>query len=197
MELDRLIKTKQFLEEISVSVHSIIRQKFPDLTGGDCEDIDQEVKLKIWKTINNGKKIGNLRSYLWKVVYTTALDIMETRLRTLSLDVEEKPGDSISPRSGKPGRMEFGIQKEECRMILDQIIEALPPKRRTVLKLHLAGMDLEETADFLNWTHHKVRHLFYRGLKDLKDRLETGEQPAERLFIKEGTHEKLVKNAMS
>jgi hypothetical protein len=56
-------------------------------------------------------------------------------------------------------------------------------------------MDFDEMADFLNWTHHKVRHLFYRGLQDLKEKLKAGEDPSGSL-LKVGTHEKLVKNTM-
>lgn len=196
MELDKLIKTKQFLEEITSSIHSIICRKFPHLNGGDYEDVEQEVKLKIWKMVSNGKKIDNLQSYLWKVVYTTALDIMETQLKELSLETYLESMKSVSPLSGELGKIESGIEKEELKMILEKIVDSLPPKRRTVLKLHLAGMDLDEMADFLDWTHHKVRHLFYRGLQDLKVKLKAGEQPSG-TFLKEGTNEKLAKNVMS
>lgn len=196
MELDQLIKTKQFLEEITSSVHSIISKKFPHLNGGDSEDIEQEVKLKIWKMVSNGKKIDNLKSYLWKVVYTTALDIMETQLKELPLETYLESMTSVSPLFGELGKTESGIEKEELKKILEKIIDSLPPKRRTVLKLHLAGMDLDEMADFLNWTHHKVRHLFYRGVQDLKVKLKAGQQPSG-TFIKEGTNEKLAKNVLS
>jgi RNA polymerase sigma factor (sigma-70 family) len=196
MESDELVKTKKFLEEVTTSVHSIIHKKFPGLDGGDREDIEQEVKLKIWKIVSNGKKIDNIKSYLWKVVYTTALDIMETRLDKLSLEDYFESVKSGQAASGEVGGHESGINKDDLKMVLEKIVDSLPPKRRTILKLHLAGMDFDEMADFLNWTHHKVRHLFYRGLQDLKEKLKAGEDPSGSL-LKEGTNEKLIKNAMS
>jgi RNA polymerase sigma factor (sigma-70 family) len=197
MELDELVKTKKFLEEVTTSVHSIVHKKFPNLDGGDREDIEQEVKLKIWRIVSNGKKIDNIKSYLWKVVYTTALDIMEARLDKHSLeDYFESAKSSGQAASGEVGGHESGINKDDLKMILEKIVDSLPPKRRTILKLHLAGMDFDEMAEFLSWTHHKVRHLFYRGLEDLKEKLKAGEDPSGSL-LKEGTNAKLIKNTMS
>jgi RNA polymerase sigma-70 factor (ECF subfamily) len=195
IEPDELVKTKQFLEDVTASVHSIVHKKFPEIDGGDREDIEQEVKLKIWRIVSHGKKIDNIKSYLWKVVYTTALDIMETKLKNLSLEDYFEMAESGHSTAGDVGGHESGINKDDLKMVLEKIVDALPPKRRTILKLHLAGMDIDEMADFLNWTHHKVRHLFYRGLQDLKAKLKAGEDPS-RSLLKEGSHEKLVKNAM-
>jgi len=195
MELNELVKTKQFLEEITSSVRSIVHKKFPALDGGDYEDIDQEVKLKIWRVVSHGKKIDHIKAYLWKVVYTTALDIMEARLAQFSLADYSEPADSGPFASGDSNGHEAGINKDDLKMVLEKIVDSLPPKRRTILKLHLAGMDFDEMADFLNWTHHKVRHLFYRGLQDLKEKLKRGDQPSGS-FMKMGTPAKLIKTAL-
>ncbi|MFX1514252.1 MAG: hypothetical protein ACFFCQ_16885, partial [Promethearchaeota archaeon] len=64
-DLDKLI------EDISRSIERIIWKNFPGLSSNGKADISQEVSLKIWKAISSGKNIKNLRSYLWKVVYTT------------------------------------------------------------------------------------------------------------------------------
>jgi RNA polymerase sigma factor (sigma-70 family) len=196
MELDELVKTKKFLEEVTTSVHSIVHKKFPNLDGGDREDIEQEVKLKIWRIVSNGKKIDNIKSYLWKVVYTTALDIMEARLDKHSLEDYFESAKSGRAASGEVGGHESGINKDDLKMVLEKIVDSLPPKRRTIFKLHLAGMDFDEMAELLSWTHHKVRHLFYRGLEDLKEKLKAGEDPSGSL-LKEGTNAKLIKNTMS
>jgi DNA-directed RNA polymerase specialized sigma24 family protein len=40
-----------------------------------------------------------------------------------------------------------------------------------VVRLHLAGYAREEIAHLLSWTEPRTRHLIYRGLADLRDRL--------------------------
>jgi len=79
MDLESLFGTREFLDELSVSIRNIILSSFPNLTSQEKEEVDIDVKLKLWKKVARGKKIDNLRSYLWRVVYTTALDVIAER----------------------------------------------------------------------------------------------------------------------
>jgi RNA polymerase sigma factor (sigma-70 family) len=175
MELEELIRDGHFLGEISASVRNIICANFPSTTSDEREDIDQDVKLKLWKLASSGKKVGNLRSYLWRVVYTTALDAIGKRLGGV-------PYENAAPEEDLRllDRLDFAsperlMERKELRRMIGDAIESLPERRRLVIKLHLAGMDIEEAAGFLDWTENKVRHLLYRGLADLKKAF--GEQP--------------------
>ena len=62
MDLEILLKTKTFLEDMSVSIRNILRANFPEMSREEKEDIDNEVKMKLWKKAAGGKKIDNLRS---------------------------------------------------------------------------------------------------------------------------------------
>ncbi|MCP2520879.1 RNA polymerase sigma factor, partial [SCandidatus Aminicenantes bacterium Aminicenantia_JdfR_composite] len=171
MDLKKFIKTKQFVEEISNSIKVILLKTFPEITREEKEDIAQEVKLKIWKMISSGKKIKNLKSYLWKVVYTTALDIIKERENKVSLEKL-----IVNNKSNPLSQFEIitsksTLNKKELKLIMQKAINSLPQNRRVVIKLHLAGMSFEEMAEFLKWSENKVRHLYYRGLKDLKEKL--------------------------
>ncbi|NOR52691.1 MAG: sigma-70 family RNA polymerase sigma factor [Candidatus Aminicenantes bacterium] len=171
MELKKLIKTQQFIEEMSKSIEHIIWKNFPQISREEREDITQEVKLKIWKMASRGKKIKNLRSYLWKVVYTTALDIINKRMNTVPFDAVMK-ADNTNPFSQlNIASSEALIEKKELRIIITKALNSLPQNRRIVIKLYLTGMNLHEIADFLNWNKSKVNHLYYRGLGDLKEKL--------------------------
>ncbi len=171
MDLKKLIETKKFIEEISNSIKIILLKTFPEITREEKEDIAQEVKLKIWKMVSSGKKIENLKSYLWRAVYTTALDVINERIKNASLkNVVER--NELNPIS-QHGIIFTGtsIEKKELKMTLEKVVNSLLQDRRIVIKLHLAGMSIEEMADFLNWSKNRVRHLFYRGLKDLREKL--------------------------
>ncbi|MGA2587405.1 MAG: sigma-70 family RNA polymerase sigma factor [Candidatus Aminicenantales bacterium] len=201
MELSELIKTRRFLEEISNSVHVAIYRRCPALSPGEREDLVQEVLLKIWKMADHGKKIVHLQSYLWKIVYTTALDIMEERMKEISLEEVMESSSSFTALTDELTDFAASMEREDLRRHLETVIDSLPENRRTVLKLHLTGMDLDETAEFLRWTHHKVRHLFYRGLADLRKRLQDGtssHQKEAKLYAG-GTHagSKLFKKTVS
>ena len=96
MNLEKLLKSKKFIDDIASSVKNILYANFPNTTPEEREDIEQEVKLKIWQTASNGKKIGNLRSYLWKVVYTTALDLIQERMAQASQDEIARHIDTLN-----------------------------------------------------------------------------------------------------
>jgi RNA polymerase sigma factor (sigma-70 family) len=175
MDLEALIRDERFIASLSASIHNIICANFPSTTPDEREDIDQEVKLKLLKMASDGKKIGNIRSYLWRVVCTTALDAIAKRLDAL-------PRGGASPEGelrlfdlldlATPERL---MEREELRRMIEEAIERLPERRRLVIKLHLAGMSIDEAAEFLAWTENRVRHLLYRGLADLKRAF--GQQP--------------------
>ena len=165
--------TELLIDEIDKSVRTILARKFPKITLADREDVRQEVQVKIWNMLRNGKKIDRLESYLWKVVLTTTLAVMGDRFKEVSLD------DMVD---GWNGRLPQGltvppeIAEMERRELLLGLTAKLAMKRRVVIKHYLEGMSLEETAAHLGWSLPKVRHLFYRSIKELQHHLEKQER---------------------
>ena len=163
-----LCEAEAFIEDISRLVAEIIRFKFTRNPPEQKEDIAQEVRLKIWKMISRGKKITNLKSYLWKVVVTTALDVM--RSHSVLPSSEENLQNEILERlfsAGVSNPVEQAEKKERIASILEAV-ESLAENRRLVLKMTMAGMDVRDIAVHLGWTMDKVNHLYYRGIDDLK-----------------------------
>jgi RNA polymerase sigma factor (sigma-70 family) len=169
MDFQDILKAGLFLDEISLSVKKIIFANFSGLTVQEKEEIDQDVKLKILKMASRGKKIGNLRSYVWKMVYSTALDVIARRSQALSLDKivdSKKPPllsylDRLSP--------DVLYEEKERLALVQKAIYALPFRRKTVVLYHLQGLSLAEIALYLGESEHAVRHLLYRGLNDIKN----------------------------
>ena len=186
-KLKDLIHKKEFMDDLSSSIRNIILANFPHLTPAEREDVDQEVKLKLWKMVSNGKDVVNLRSYLWRVVYTTTLDVLNERMPCDNLEAKRfennsgpQPGSARSIDLLELETPESIAQKNEERTVVRRAIEALPLKRRVVVKMHFEGKTIEQTAEFLAWSPNKVRHLLYRGLNDLKKRLAEKEKAGAR-----------------
>jgi DNA-directed RNA polymerase specialized sigma24 family protein len=171
MDLEDILKAGRFLDEVSLSVKKIIFANFSGLTEEEKEEIDQDVKLKILKMAARGKKIGNLRSYVWKMVYSTALDVIAGRSQALSLDeavASANPPllhclDGLTP--------ENLYEEKELLALLSGAVSSLPRRRRTAVLFHLQGLSLEETAVYMRESVNSVRHLVYRGLDDVKVRM--------------------------
>jgi len=174
MDLEQLLQTRAFLDEMSASIRNILLACFPDMTPQEKDDIDNEVKLKLWKKAACGKKIDNLRSYLWRVVYTTALDLLGERMNHLSLEkiVETSEKGGLAPQEILSP--DFALQSNELKLMIEKALDSLPERRKAVLQLHLAGLDIQKIAFSLTWSENQVRHLLYRGLEDLRVRINKG-----------------------
>lgn len=173
MELEQLLQKKEFLEEMSVSIRNILLACFPEMTPEEKEDIDLEVKLKLWKKLAAGHKIDNLRSYLWRVVYTTALDVLGERMPCLSLEKLAETTEEEALSLPGPSSPNATIEEKELRRLLEKAIDSLAERRKAVLQLHFIGMDLKQIATSLHWRENQVRHLLYRGLSDLREKIKT------------------------
>ena len=181
--MEKLLQTKRFLDEISRSVKAILLKNFPGIAGPEREDIEQEIKLKLWKMVRHGKDIRNLKSYLGRMVYTTALDVIAKRGNHISLDNLPVEGRSAAlGDNGGPGP-EALTERNQMRDRIRTAMDGLPERRRAVLELHLTGQDIGQMAGRLGWSSHQVRHLLYRGLGDVRKKLEGGRtesKPGER-----------------
>lgn len=158
-ELGHILKTKRLLEDLARSIHQILLARCRGLSAAEREDVEQEVKLKLCKSVADGKKITHLRSYLWKAVMTTALDVLDQRENTLPLGGVPGKGE------GDDGRE---VRGEELKLWLGKAVEGLSPGRKAVVSLYLKGLSLDRISRELGWSEPKVRHLFYRGLNDMK-----------------------------
>ena len=159
--------TAEFLEEITRSVRNILQASFPDMTPQEREDVGQDVRLKICRLAQKGTKVGNPKSYIWKIVYTAALDILDRRTKAQSLESLVERSDSALRVCLDGLSPEILGEKKALLSILKTAVEELSARRRTVVKLHLMGLDQREISAFLAWSENKVRHLLFRGLEDL------------------------------
>ncbi len=195
IDLGKALQAERFLDELSLSVTKIIFASFPGLTSEEKEEIEQEIKLKLLKMAARGKKIGNFRSYVWKMVYSTALDVIANRSPAVSLEENAVETELIGQGPSSPGvatpkktplrayidnfTPELAYEVKELRTFVRKAVATLPQRRKSVVLLHIQGMSLEEIASFLGETKPTVRHLLYRGIDSL--RKEFRNQAPERL----------------
>lgn len=139
----------------------------------DPEDVEQEVRLKLWKFLKKGNRIDNLPSFIMKAVYTTTMDELR-RMRK-----QMPPGDLVElkhlylvsgevPGSGFGESPEARLEHREFSRQVREAIESLSENRKQVLRLYVQGMSVDEICAFFEWDRVKVRHFLYRGIEDLK-----------------------------
>jgi RNA polymerase sigma factor (sigma-70 family) len=172
----------QDIEEVigrfALLIKKVIRNNTYCGDGIDLEDIEQEIRLKIWKFLKKGKKVDNLASYIKKVAYSTTIDELR-RMRKQRPSQEPDTLKRIFLGTDPPSRRdsvlspEACLERDEARQSIGALVDTLSEDRKKVLTLFLAGMSIEEISISLSWDKSRIRHLYYRGIDDLKSRSQT------------------------
>jgi RNA polymerase sigma factor (sigma-70 family) len=135
------------------------------------EEVFQEVRIRLWRS---GAGYGNLAeapaSYVYRTALSAAVDLLRRRRarRETPAKLERPSGEAIF---GEAPPADVPLQDRELGESIEQEISALAPDRCMVVRLHLAGYSRDEICHLLGWSEPRTRHLIYRGLADLRERL--------------------------
>lgn len=133
----------------------------------DAEDVAQDVFLKAYKHLAQLKEPEKFANWLSRITFGTVKDLQRRRARErTSLKQLEQvlSGEQISASLNDTG---------EAEKIVTAALAEMPEKYQVVLMMRLMGkMRYQEIADFLGTTRDVVRGLVYRGMKQLRKRLQ-------------------------
>lgn len=156
MELDRILEETEFVLKRAVNKN---QQRFRGL---DPEEIEQEVRIRIWKTMISGTEVKDWRAYIHRAVFNAAIDAIrktkqrrETELFDLALE---------SPDS-HPIQHIHNQWTAEC---IYEGLRGLCKDRSFAVGLYLQGFSSPEIASLLGWTENKARNAAHRGILDLR-----------------------------
>jgi len=161
-------KIKEFeglIHRFSQFVKAHIQKFNVQKSGLDPDDILQEVKIKIWRILEDEKKIENYASYIRKIVDSSIIDQLRKLKREKGIFAYEKQRWISDQKNNYLTTLSPEINTKE---IIGEAVNLLIETRRTVVKLYLLNMTIEEISAFLKWSKDKTRNLLYRGLSDLK-----------------------------
>jgi len=159
-------KFSGIIDRFSSFIKKNIHKFNPQQNGIDPEDIFQEVKIRIWRILENEKKIDNLTSYIMKIVNSTVIDHIRKSRRQGEIILAEKQ-KNISEKRRTYNKVTI-THESPLKDIIVRAVENLKDSRRKVVKLYLLNLTIEEIAALFGWSLHKTRNLLYRGLNDIK-----------------------------
>ncbi len=172
---------KLIIDRFSSLIRHVIASNLHKTDKINLEDVEQEVKVKIWKFLKKGKKVDNFPSYIKRVAYTATID--ELRKMRKQNPTSETIGlkniysmSRINELRNPEESPEFLMEGQEMRKSLKELIDSLGENRKQVLRLYMIGMSIEEICEFFDWNKTKVRHLLYRGIDDLKEKMKSHQQ---------------------
>jgi DNA-directed RNA polymerase specialized sigma24 family protein len=123
------------------------------------EDIEQEVRLDLWKQVARGQQIDYPATYIYKAtIRETLRGLRRTANReTISLDssgVADTLLDAVDPFHALAA-------KEQFREIIIGV-RCLAPDRQCAVRAHLTGFGFHEIMGLYGWSYQRTRNLISR-----------------------------------
>jgi RNA polymerase sigma-70 factor (ECF subfamily) len=138
----------------------------------DAEDAVQECFLRVLKQQDRLGEIENMKTWLARVAWTTALDKKRSRRAMVSLDDEDAGAttmQSLADVAATPDEQAAGRQMQK---MLERLIAGLPEELRLPLELStVQELNSAEIAEVMKIPEGSVRTRLFRARKQLKEKL--------------------------
>ena len=167
----------KLLEEHGAQLRWAISRHCPAHLGIRPEDIEQDVRLRLWRAMLAETEITNPASYIYRAVASATIDaVRRARVRReeplpddASHDEDQRDGISV-PVDASP-LPEIIAEQSQILHQVQSALSSFTDERRRAIGLHLQGFTTQQIAQVLGWSEPKARNLLYRGLKELRQRL--------------------------
>ena len=129
------------------------------------DDIEQEVRLDLWKQIARGQIIEFPATYIYRATIRETIRVLRRNISRVMTPIEGDSGAEQVKEVGDP--FQTLAAKEELRDIVLGL-RLLTPERQSAVRAHLAGFQFQEIMVMYGWTYQKARNLIARGMADLR-----------------------------
>lgn len=134
-----------------------------------AEDILVDVFMKLWIGREMLPRIESLEGFLHKVAYNKAMDFFKTTARHARL--QQVYAQRISDQAERS--LEDWLIDEECRRILQNAINQLPPQRKLIYTLSREqGLTHEEIANALHLSRNTVKSTIMAATRSISEYLQ-------------------------
>lgn len=162
----------ELLEQHGAALRAAITRACPPHLQRDLDDIEQEVRVRLWKALESEREIEHPASYLHVAAVNATLDAIRRR-RARPEDAYElgEGEDAVQVVDRRPSP-ELLVSRRRTLRTVERCLDSIVPNRARAVRLHLQGFTTFEVGELLGWTEAKARNLVYRGLGDLRRALE-------------------------
>jgi RNA polymerase sigma-70 factor (ECF subfamily) len=131
-----------------------------------AEEITSELFVKLWLKRTDLAHIVNPEVYLYVSIKNASLN----QLRSISKYNMHSVDDKESMPSQNTDHIEWGMERKELTLKLNEAVEALPQQRKIIFKLVKEnGLKSREVAQILGISTRTVENQMYKAVKALAD----------------------------
>lgn len=141
----------------------------------DARDIYQEAFLRVHRNLHSFRFDCSFHTWLYRIVTNLCLDHLRKRKvrkeESTVVETEEGPRDRIStiPEPSVSGDPERYLLSRELRGRLNQVMDQLTPRERTVFEMrHHQGMRLRAIGEILGTSEEAAKNCLFRATQKMR-----------------------------
>jgi RNA polymerase sigma-70 factor (ECF subfamily) len=136
----------------------------------DVRDLCQETFLKAYRGLGGFKKEARFSSWLYQIAVNACRDRQRRRRGRTLISLDDLDGNEVALPAANALDV---VESRDLSRLVAAAVEALPPEQREVIVLkEYQGLTFLEIADALDLPISTVKTRLYRGLVQLRQRLE-------------------------
>jgi RNA polymerase sigma-70 factor (ECF subfamily) len=133
----------------------------------DAEDATQEVFLRLYKEMRKGRKLRNVRSWLFHVAHNLAVDRERSRAAERLHLTGTEWTEEQAPRNDP--EVEQQLQSNERWQLIESALAWLAPEERHCLELRREGFKYREIAQILGVKIPMVQRWLLKAVKRIAE----------------------------
>ncbi|WP_077326750.1 RNA polymerase sigma factor SigX [Virgibacillus siamensis] len=135
-----------------------------------CEDLVQEVYIKVLKSYSTFKGNSNEKTWLFSIARHVTMDFFRKRKRKRGRIAEYfdwgSNGEFIQDKNMLPD--EIAERNEEIKRVYYHLDKCSQDQKSVLILRYIQSFSIEETAEILSFSVSKVKTVQHRGIKRLK-----------------------------
>jgi len=162
---------KEFLQAYEQYADAIFRHCYFRVSDEDkAKDLTQDTFLKTWDYIAQGKEIGNMRAFLYRVASNLIVDSYRNKKPVSSIEDLQEKGVELRHNTKEP--LETRIEAKE----VIEVIGKLEPKyKNAFLMRYVDELSVKEIAEVLGETENTVSVHIHRASEQARQLLNHGQ----------------------
>lgn len=167
---DHHARLSLLLDRFGARLRFLVEQHCGRRTGLDPDDIEQEVRIRLWRALERDRNAPLAASYIQKAVVSTVVDaVRRAQVRPTEPLPEPDSGVQLVDAAVAP---EHRAMDDERMALVARAIAEMTQRRRVPVQLHLQGFGFVEIGGLLGMSDEAARKLVTRGLDELRSRLQ-------------------------
>ncbi len=161
--MEHLAENERFIENYDDNADAIYRHCYFKLYDKEqATDVMQEAFLRAWEYLVKGKKVGNLRAFVFKIANNCCIDILRKKKES-SLDMLMEEGFDASVDDGKT------IERSTDAGFAQGLLRKLDPENREIMILRFVDdLSIKEIAEIVDDNENSISVRIHRATAELK-----------------------------